>query len=79
MAKDIEQSFRTRCKVAYVNLGGGFWGLIALTGEQWRPLNFPEELKQEGLLSDFSLLPVEEDFSVFMWGTAVKILDFNPV
>lgn len=69
--------FITRCRVNYINLSGGFWGLTSLNGEEWRPLDFPPELKQEGVQADFRLVPVTEDFSVFMWGTAVKILDFK--
>lgn len=51
--------------------------MTSLNGEEWRPLDFPPELKQEGVQADFRLVPVTEDFSVFMWGTAVKILDFK--
>lgn len=61
-------------KVQYQNLGMGFWGIIDAQGNQWRPVNLPEKLKKEGLEVSLNVKKIEEDFSIFMWGTAVKVL-----
>lgn len=64
-------------KVVYLNLEGGFWGIVDQSGEQWRPVNMPEQLKAEGKEVEIKAREVEEDMSIFMWGTPVRILSFQ--
>jgi len=63
-------------KVVYKNLGPGCWGIESSEGE-YRPVNFPEQLKQEGATVTVKAREVEEFASVFMWGTAVHITSFS--
>ena len=35
-------------KVVFQNLSGGFWGVVDQSGNEWRPVNMPEQLKLEG-------------------------------
>lgn len=60
-----------------MSLGTGFWGIIDLKGREWRPVNMPEQLKEEGKQVSVTVSEVEEDISVFMWGKAVKIVSFS--
>lgn len=64
-------------KVVYQNLGMGFWGIVDQDGNEWRPINMPEQLKYDGKEVSVSIKEVEEDVSMFMWGTAVKVLSFE--
>ncbi len=64
-------------KVVYQKLGTGFWGIVDQSGKEWRPINMPEQLKKEGKTVSVDAKEVEEDMSVFMWGTAVKITGFH--
>lgn len=64
-------------KVVYQNLGMGFYGIVDQNGNEWRPINMPEQLKYDGKKVEVSALEVEEDMSLFMWGTAVKIVSFK--
>jgi len=65
-------------KVVYQNIGPGFWGIVDSKGNEWRPVNMPEQLKHEG--SQVSVVAKEVDeMSVFMWGTPVKIVSFQTV
>ena len=66
-------------KVVYNNLGPGFWGIVDDKGGEWRPVNMPTQLKREGLAVTVSVQPVDEDMSIFMWGTAVRITGFKNV
>lgn len=59
--------------VKKINIAGGFWGIIGDNGEQWRPMNLPERLKQEGKSVTLSVR-LSDEFSIFMWGQAVEIL-----
>ena len=64
-------------KVVYQNLGMGFWGIEDTKGNQWRPVNMPEQLKHEGKEITVEIKEMEEDMSMFMWGVAVKIVSFS--
>ncbi len=63
-------------KVTYQNLGTGFWGIIDSNGNEWRPVNMPEQLKRAGKKVTVRIKEVD-DMSIFMWGTAVRVLSFS--
>ncbi len=65
-------------KVVYQNIGAGFWGIIDNKGNEWRPVNMPEQLKHEGEQVTVEAKEVDE-MSVFMWGTPVKITSFTTI
>ncbi len=62
--------------VKYLNLGTGFWGIVDEKGNEWRPINMPEQLKKEGKHVTITAHEVDE-MSVFMWGTPVEIVRFQ--
>ena len=62
--------------VVYNNIGPGFWGIVDAQGNEWRPINMPEQLKTEGQAVTVSIQIIEEEMSIFMWGTAVKVTAF---
>ena len=64
-------------KVVFENLGTGFWGIVDDAGNQWRPVNMPSQLKLKGKRVRVFAKKVEEDVSIFMWGTPVKIITFH--
>lgn len=62
--------------VTFQRLGTGFWGIIDDQGNEWRPVNLPEQLKMEGKKVTLTVKETD-DLSVFMWGTAVEVTGFN--
>lgn len=59
--------------VVFQNIGTGIWGIIDHQGNQWEIVNMPTKLQQEG--KKISVNVTEDDgFSIFMWGTPVKII-----
>lgn len=64
-------------KVVYQDLGLGFWGIVDEKGQEWRPVNMPEQLKHKGKVVSITASKVEDDMSMFMWGTAIKIDSFE--
>ena len=66
-------------KARYQNLGAGFWGIIGKDGQEWRPVNMPEQLKYEGKEVKIVAVEADEDISIFMWGTPVKVISFETV
>jgi len=68
---------RIKGKVVYQNFGMGFWGIIDRGGVEYRPVNMPEQLKKEGVEVTVLIAEVEDDFSMEMWGEAVRIVGFH--
>ena len=63
--------------VAFLDIGPGFWGIIDETGGKWRPVRMPPALKKTGLRGTFELKEVQEEISIFMWGTPVEVVSFK--
>jgi hypothetical protein len=68
---------RIEASVIHVDVGPGCWGLIEASGKQWRPLNMPEQLKNQDKKVEVVIEEVEETFDVFMWGTPARIISFH--
>lgn len=62
--------------VTFVDLEGGFWGIIASNGEHYDPINLPTYAQKEGFKAYFTAVPVEGP-STHMWGTLIKILTIS--
>ncbi|MBV6656109.1 MAG: hypothetical protein KI786_20255 [Mameliella sp.] len=63
--------------VKYLNMEGGFWGIVSADGQEFRPVEMPEQLKHDGEAVEVTLLPVEEEMSLYMWGQPVKLITFH--
>jgi hypothetical protein len=63
--------------VTYQQLATGFWGIIDESGREWRPVNMPEQLKQDGKKVTVRIREVDGGMSIFMWGTPVEIESFT--
>ncbi len=74
---EMENKSFTHCTVRFINLNGGFWGVIDDEGRQWRPLEIPRELQRDGLSVMVRFVVAKEDFSVFMWGQPVQIMEYH--
>ena len=64
-------------KVVFKNIGPGCWGIVDDKGGEWRPVNMPEQLKYQGAEVRAKARQIPEEFSIFMWGTAVQISSFE--
>jgi len=64
-------------KVVYQDLSGGFWGIIGDDGKEYRPIEMPNQLKEEGARISIVIIKMPEEVSIFMWGETVKIISFS--
>lgn len=69
---------KIRGRAVYKDLGLGFWGIEDSNGNQWLPVNMPEQLKTDGARVTCSIIKIEGE-SMFMWGEPVKIISFNTI
>lgn len=60
----------------FVDLEGGFWGMIDKHGNQFMPVNLPEQLKYEGRSFMITIEPLDV-MGMMMWGEPVKIISFT--
>ena len=66
-----------RGKVHYQQLGPGFWGIVGANGQNYRPVNMPNQLKHEGKTVLVKVVPAGDVVSIYMWGEAVRIVAFE--
>ncbi|NSW75831.1 MAG: hypothetical protein HPY68_03485 [Candidatus Atribacteria bacterium] len=60
--------------VHFVELEGGFFGIVADDGTQYEPMNLPEEYHQNGLRVHLLARTRDDYASIFMWGTIIEIV-----
>ncbi|HOB17399.1 MAG TPA: DUF333 domain-containing protein [Candidatus Methanoculleus thermohydrogenotrophicum] len=76
---DTRRTVTMNGTITYIDLEGGFYGIIAEDGMNYYPSNLLEEYQIDGLRVRFSA-DVEEDTAGFqMWGTPVKIRAVEPI
>ncbi len=71
-------SFKITGKVKYMDIGMGFWGIIADNGKEYLPLPMPEQLKFDGHRVECKA-KISDAMSMHMWGEAVTIVSFRTV
>jgi hypothetical protein len=71
------KSIKVSGEIQFINLATGFWALVSDTGEKYRPVNMPDQLKISGKKVTCKIRPSNEEFSMMMWGTPVKIIQFE--
>ena len=70
----VTESITGTGTVTYIELEGGFFGIITESGERYLPLNLPDEYALEGLFVDLTARIAEESATIAMWGTPVHLL-----
>lgn len=64
--------------VTFVNLEGGFWGIVSEDGKKYDPISLPAEFQHEGLQVQAEGL-VQDLMSVHMWGIIIKITSITKI
>jgi len=63
--------------VVYLDLEGGFYGIVADNGKRYDPINLPKEFQQDGLRVSFEAKIRDDLASFHMWGQLVEIIKIN--
>ncbi|MDD3069644.1 putative hemolysin [Methanoculleus horonobensis] len=61
--------------ITFVDLEGGFYGIVADDGERYLPADLPTECRQDGLRVAFAVEPASETATIQQWGTPVEIVE----
>ncbi len=62
--------------VVYVDINGGFWGIETNSGDQFLPVNMPEQLKTEGAKVTLEVNEIDL-MNMYMWGRTVEVISFH--
>lgn len=63
--------------VKYIDLEGGFYGIIDSQGQKYNAANLPDAFKEDGLAVRFKTEELKGMISYRMWGKLVKITDIE--
>jgi len=65
--------------VKFLDLEGGFYGLISDNGEHYDPINLSKEFQVDGLRVRFDARKRENMASFHMWGTIIEIINIDRI
>jgi len=60
--------------VKYIDIEGGFFGIIGDSGKNYNPINLSEEFQKDNLRVSFDAKIREDMVSFHMWGTLIEIV-----
>jgi hypothetical protein len=63
--------------VTFIDLEGGFYGIVADDGARYLPLNLPEEFAEDGLAITAEVVVKEDVATIQQWGTPVEIVSIT--
>ncbi|WP_298665634.1 hypothetical protein [uncultured Methanofollis sp.] len=63
--------------VTYIDLEGGFYGIVADNGTHYLPLDLDPAFEQDGLKVTFTLEPARDIMTIQQWGTPVKVISIE--
>ncbi|MFB2726757.1 hypothetical protein ACE02H_04745 [Shewanella mangrovisoli] len=65
--------------VRYMNLEGGFWGIIADDGQKILPKNLPQDYRKDGLRLSFTAQEITGMMTIQQWGTLSSLSDITVI
>ncbi|MBP2145002.1 hypothetical protein J2129_000456 [Methanofollis sp. W23] len=65
--------------VTYIDLEGGFYGIIGDDGEHYLPLDLDEAFERDGLEVRFTLAPADEIVTIQQWGRPVYVVSIEEI
>ncbi|MEL4253124.1 hypothetical protein AAEH72_19125 [Shewanella xiamenensis] len=65
--------------VRYLNLEGGFWGIVADNGQKILPKNLPQEYRKDGIRLSFTALEITGMMTIQQWGKLSNLSDITVI
>ncbi len=73
-----DQSITIVGTIQYVELEGGFFGIVTEEGTKYFPQYLPFDFKVDGLPVRVDAMPEEQAIGIQMWGLPIKIIRIRP-
>ncbi|OGU62368.1 MAG: hypothetical protein A2V66_06605 [Ignavibacteria bacterium RBG_13_36_8] len=74
---DNSQVFGAIGTVHYIDLEGGFYGIITEYQQQFDPINLPDEFKVDGILIRIQYIIRDDQASLHMWGILIELVSIE--
>ncbi len=72
-----EQIIKAEGTVKFIDLEGGFFGIIADDGSKYKPVNLPERYQKDGLKVSFEGKFRTDLMGIYMWGKLIEIINIK--
>lgn len=76
-AKAEPEQISFTATIKYMNLEGGFFGLISKEGKHWLPLNLEKEFQKDGVVIKVTGKAITGMMTIQQWGTPFSITDIE--
>ncbi len=78
-APDPEDIISAVGTVEYIELEGGFYGIVVSDTARYLPMNLDEQYREDGLHVRFRAVLRDDVATIQMWGRSMEILDITSV
>lgn len=65
--------------IIYLEIEGGFYGILSDDGEHYDPTNLPIEYQKDGLRISFIAKERSDLLSFHMWGKIIELISIHPL
>jgi hypothetical protein len=72
--RNQENLMRGRGTIQFVDLEGGFYGIVSDDGKRYQPINIEQEYHLNGLRVYFEGEILEDTVSIYMWGRPLSLV-----
>jgi inhibitor of cysteine peptidase len=73
MALNEDELIKGTGTITYLELEGGFYGIIAADDSHYDPINLAEQFQNDGIMVEFVAYPRDDLMSFHMWGQLIEI------
>lgn len=75
----VKVSLENTGTIKYINLEGGFYGIISDNGQKLDPINLKKEFKKDGLRVKFVYSIKKGAMSIHQWGKIIEIISIRKI
>ncbi|MFZ0456038.1 MAG: hypothetical protein WCE54_18580 [Ignavibacteriaceae bacterium] len=75
----IKASLEDIGTIKYVNLEGGFYGIVSDNGQKLDPVNLKDEFKKDGLRVKFVYSLKKRGSNIHQWGEVIEIISIRKI
>ena len=74
---NVDDTISKTGTVVFVNLEGGFFGIVDDEDERYDPINLDWDYREDGLKVEFQAMIRDDLPTSRMWGTTIEIIDIE--
>lgn len=73
----LGEELKAEGRVEFIDLEGGFYGIVTTDGRSYQPLNLPREYCIDGILVSFTARTVPDTAGITMWGIPISLISIT--